>query len=278
MTRHAQDDVCRFARDILSVRSGEPIAVVARPEADDRRSPAVEELWESTRHRYAVEHTRLESFDGQIANEAKLRQLMLPVRAALIGRLPGSHVLAVSFKETQTARIKFEDAHKEIIELALAAAPKLRDNETTVLRSEALPFAVQLHRRHGDGGAHVAVHSLIEGDGDDLRVLRMRRALSDKCPKLMSWSRDDRTSVLILEANDIQHSNVFVAFDAFRKALSERNDQPDIVVFVETETSPMRGWLFKEGARLGDDIPMPNGRSYVDGAFDRASLVEDRDQ
>jgi hypothetical protein len=74
------------------------------------------------------------------------------------------------------------------------------------------------------------------------------------------------TSVLALEANDIQLSNVFVAFAAFKQALAERDDQPDIAVFVETDGSPMYGWMFKEGARLGDDIPMPHGhRCYTEG-------------
>jgi len=265
MRTDVQDAVCAFVREILTARTAEAIAVTARPELANRRIPAIEELWEAASHRYAVEHTRLESYGGQIENEAKLRRLMLPVREFLIGRLPGSHVLAVRVSETQAARIKYEEAHKKIIELTLQAAPKLKDEETIVLPSTKLPFTVQLHRRHGNGGSHVAVHCLIEGDGEDLRLQRMRRALNDKCPKLAAWCGDGRTSVLVLEANDIQLSNAFVAFDAFKQAIAERNDQPDIVVFVETDGCPMYGWI-KEGDRLGDDVPMPHGhRCYTEG-------------
>jgi hypothetical protein len=265
MGKNIQDEVCAFVREIFEARTGEPITVTHRPELMDRSAPVVEELWESASHRYAVEHTRLESYSGQIENEAKLRQLMLPVREFLAGRLPGSHVLAVRISETQVARIKYAEAHKEIIELALQTAPKLKDDDTVVLPSAKLPFTVQLHRRHGDG-SHVAVHCLIEGDSEDLRLQRMRRALNDKCPKLVAWASDGRRSILVLEANDIQLSNSFVAFDAFRQAITERNDQPDIVVFVETDGSPMYGWIFKEGDRFGDDVPMPSGhRSYTEG-------------
>jgi hypothetical protein len=87
-------------------------------------------LWESATRRYVVEHTRLESFDGQIENEARLRRLMTPVRDALIGRLPRSHVLAVRVDETKIARIKYVEAHAEILRLTLEAAPKLSDGET----------------------------------------------------------------------------------------------------------------------------------------------------
>jgi hypothetical protein len=171
----------------------------------------------------------------------------------------------VRVSETHAARIKYAEAHKEIIALTLEAAPKLKDEETVVLPSAKLPFTLQLHRRHGKG-SHVAVHCLIEGDGEDLRLQRMRRALNDKCPKLATWAGDGRTSVLVLEADDIQLSNAFVAFDAFRRAIAERNDQPDIVVFVETDGAPMYGWMFKERERLGDDISMPHGhRCYTEG-------------
>jgi hypothetical protein len=83
---------------------------------------------------------------------------------------------------------------------------------------------------------------------------------------LAAWATGGRHSVLVLEANDIQLSNVFVAFDAFSIAIVEREDQPHIVVFVETDGSPMYAWIFKEGDRLGDDVPMPSGhRCYTAG-------------
>jgi hypothetical protein len=132
---------------------------------------------------------------------------MLPVREFLVGRLRGSHVLTVCVSETQAARVKFEDAHREIIDLTLKAAPELKDEETVVLPSPRLPSTVRLRRRHGNSGSHVAVHCLVEGEGGDLRLRRMRGALHEKCPKLATWSVDGRTSILILEADDIQLSN-----------------------------------------------------------------------
>jgi hypothetical protein len=270
MASQIQDAVCAFVREIMSVRTGETIELKERPERLRRNIPAVEELWQSPTRRYAIEHTRLESFDGQIANEARLQRLITPVREALAGRLPGSHVLAVRVCETQTARIKYADAHSEILRLTLDAAPTLKDGETVILPSTRLPFSVQLHRRNGRG-SHVAVHTLIEGDADLLRLDRMRRALHDKCPKLARWATAARTSVLVLEADDIQLSNVSAAYEAFEQALAERTDRPDVVVFVETDGSPMYGWMFKDGEALGDDVWMPDWhRSYTEGQIRRS--------
>src|SRR5712672_2247524 len=60
-------EILQFVREIISVRAGEPLSVGSRPEMDNRNAKAVEELWEGQSVRYAVEHTRVESFAGQIA-------------------------------------------------------------------------------------------------------------------------------------------------------------------------------------------------------------------
>ena len=273
MGTDAQDVVCAFVREIIEARIGESVRVTDRPERDHRSGKVVEERWESASRRYAVEHTRVESYGGQIENEARLRRLIVPVRERLAGCVAGTYVLVVSFRETKKARINYVDAHKEIVRLTLEAAPKLDDGGTIILPSGRLPFNVQLHRRHGKG-SQVFVHCLVEGDGEVLRLERMRRALADKCPKLKMWAADERTSILVLEANDIQLSNANVVFEAFRQANAERDDQPDIVMFVETDGGQMYAWMFKEGDRFGDDVPMPTaGRCYTEGQVHRSRIV-----
>jgi hypothetical protein len=72
--------------------------------------------------------------------------------------------------------------------------------------------------------------------------------------------------VLALESNDIQLSNAFVISDAVQRAVKEHNDQPDIVLLVETDITPMNGWMLKEGDRYGDDVPVLNGGyCYTEG-------------
>ncbi len=48
--------------------------------------------------------------------------------------------------------------------------------------------------------------------------------------------------------------------------MKERNDQPDIVVLVETDSAPMNGWILKEGERYGDEVPVRHGGyCYTEG-------------
>jgi hypothetical protein len=52
--------------------------------------------------------------------------------------------------------------------------------------------------------------------------------------------------------------------------VKERKDQPDLVVLVETDTSPMDGWIIKEGDQYGDDVPvLPGGYRYTEGQIRR---------
>jgi hypothetical protein len=98
-----QDNVCEFVREIVATRIGEAITLTSRPDRDHRDIQAVEELWESAHHQFAVEHTLIESFTGQLANIAKIERLLVLVKDMLAGRLPGRFALARVFL-TKTAK------------------------------------------------------------------------------------------------------------------------------------------------------------------------------
>lgn len=123
--------------------------------------------------------------------------------------------------------------------------------------------------RHKDS-SNLILYSDIQGDPEKRRLERIRRALADKCEKLASWAKKDgRTSILALESNDIQLSNAFVINDAVQQAVKAYKDQPDIVVLVETDITPMDGWIIKEGDRYGDDVPILHGATATrKGRFD----------
>jgi hypothetical protein len=261
-----QDAVCAFVRDIISARTNETIEIIARPDRDERNLQAVEEPWESPTRRYAIEHTRVEAFEGQIANQAWIIRLLVPVKAALADRLPGYFGLAVREANMSGARIDVKAAQLEVARLVLEAAGSVPIGEIVTLKSDELPFTLQLYLRHKDS-RNLILYTDIEGDPEARRFERIRRALDAKCPKLKKWTADNgRTSVLALESNDIQLSNAFVISDAVQHALQERDDQPDVVVLVETDIAPMNGWMLKEGDRYGDDVPVLNGGyCYTEG-------------
>jgi hypothetical protein len=119
-------------------------------------------------------------------------------------------------------------AHREVGRRILEAADRLNVGETVALASKVLPFELRLHLRFKED-SRLILYTDIEGDPEELRLERVRRALDAKCPKLANWARKGRTSILIIEADDIQHER-FRRLRSDARALRERSDQPDIVV------------------------------------------------
>ena len=97
-----QIEVCEFVREVIAARTGESISIGARPEVDHRNDKAVEELWDALSRGYAVEHTRVESFEGQLANSARIERLLTPVKR----RWP-SVCLACCRRSTRARRWRF---------------------------------------------------------------------------------------------------------------------------------------------------------------------------
>lgn len=257
--------MCRFVREIVAARTGEDVVVTDRPEDIHRRVPAVEELWASSSRAYAVEHTRVESFEGQIGTAARLRMLLEPLPAIVADRIPGTYVFSVSNAGASALRLPYRNAQDEIVRLVVTAAPAIKVGERVALQSDALPLGMWLHRRDA-GRSRLFLRTAIEGDQDELRLERITRALDQKIPKLLAWAASGRTSVLILESDDIQLANAFSIWSATQRALAGRRETPDIIVLVETDTAPMNGWVLKEGDLTGDGVPVLNGgRCYVEG-------------
>jgi hypothetical protein len=265
MSTPVQNAVCAFAREIVAARRRERLDLVTYPDVDNRNSKAPDELWQSPTLRYAVEHTLIESFDGQRANGSKIEHLLLPVKHMLADVMPGYFVLTVRERDTATAQVGRDIPHVEIAMSVLAAAIRLSPGETITLPAKQFPFEMSLHLRH-QRSCGLVVRSDISGDPADLRAECVRRAFDHASLKFPAWIQSGHRTLLVLEADDFQHSNVFVNFATVKRVLSERTDHPDLIVFVETDGSPMYGWIFKEGDRLGDDAPMPNGRRcYTEG-------------
>jgi hypothetical protein len=152
-------------------------------------------------------------------------------------------LVSVRVRETQRARIKYAEAHDEIVRLTLEVASKLIEGETVTLKSDRLSFKVELTRRRSTG-SQVFVRQVIEGDDDALRVERVRRAFNQKCPKLETAAARGRTSVLVIESNDGQLADVSSIYAAVKIVVAERKSKvPDVIVLVETDAVPMHGWF-----------------------------------
>jgi hypothetical protein len=257
--RTNQEAICGFVRRIIGSRTGEEPVVWARPDRQNRNIQAVEELWASPSHAYAVEHTLLESFEGQIEDNERINSLLWPLRSVLAGILPGTYVIKIRVGDAIRARGNVGHLQCEIIRLILNTAGSMRTGETVILSSEHLPFELAFECRRRED-SQLFVHSVLHGDLEQFRVERVRRAFEDKCPKLVAaCNSDGREAVLVLESDDSQLANLSENYRAVREVLKGRTDIPTTIVLVETDAQPWSAWMFKEGPHLGDDIRRVTG-------------------
>jgi hypothetical protein len=255
-----EEAVCDFVRRIISSATGTAVETTDYPDREDRSGKKVEQLWASKTHRFAIEHTLLESFVGQITDDAKFVKLIAPIEGMLAGQLPGTYTLGVDVGVSTDARLRFDEAQKRICTAVLGAAPDLPIGKAVTLKIESVPFSVHLFRRSKEG-SKILVRRFVS-DVEASRLERVRRALADKCPKLLAARTDGRFSILALESNDIALANFNVVGLAIKEALKERDDPPDLVMLVETDGGPFYGWVIRNETR----IRFRDG-FYMDGNF-----------
>ena len=80
----------------------------------------------------------------------------------------------------------------------------------------------------------------------------------------MRGKGNHKTSILVLESNDISLGNHIDIADAVTKELSQRGDDvPDEVYLVETDGEPWTVWILKEGEKSFLDVPNA-GPHYIE--------------
>ncbi len=251
---------CAAVRRFQSKRIGEVIDVVGRPDQTERRKKAVEQLWASQSRRYAVEHTRVEAFEGQIHDGANFMKLLGAVETALNGLVPGRFRLAIPVGAASKKPLNVRDAQMELTQWVLDISKTMADEQVVVLRSRFLECDVHLMKAHSRESRLIALRAWDPVDGDKRRVERIRRALEAKIPKLLNDAKESGSeSVLVLESNDIALSNVFEVAAAFKAACEGLTSLPDLVFLTETDAGMPHVWIVKDG-----DVMLPHEAHYED--------------
>ena len=222
---------------------------------------------------YALEHTLIEPFTNEIkqyfnvlkpiANHLKKHlpeglpglesyQLHVPVDAELPSgkaRAEALENLVNWILETeQRMRKKSLEAH-EIGQSPYRAdrqvwqRPPLLDFEVGLWR---WPHASAMRKPPGD----LEIRRSCPADLEQRRGKRLQAAFRDKCPKLeqcrVAWRRLTVRTVLVLESDDIALTSVELVAEHVKTIVTQRNDAPDEIFLVESESDPWRVWPLKQ--------------------------------
>jgi hypothetical protein len=257
--------LCEAVIRILADRTGERIIKAEPIDVVVRDKPAVEWVYETRSTRFAVEHTRIESFPNQIAEGKHFAQLLEPLEMQLAGKLPGAFFLIVNVGVAKAPAAQHAEVRTALAEWILANGAALDPEETTGPRGNCditatpsgVPFEVTLHR-DCDYESRLFIIQNVGGDRQSLRRQRIGEALARKCPKLAAAHDDGCISVLILESDDIALANRVAVAEATVAELATRDDPPEIVIWARTSTRPWKGSFIKDGPRLYPDIGPPS--------------------
>ena len=86
-TKH-EKVVCKNTVDFIVRRKNLRIRTIDYPDENNRSTPAVDMLIECSDIEIVLEHTKIESYPEQIADNHRIRQLLEPIKTELEGQLP----------------------------------------------------------------------------------------------------------------------------------------------------------------------------------------------
>jgi hypothetical protein len=247
--RKACDAVVRSLEALAGTRRSNPHS----PE-DEGLGPPVEYVFDLGQQTYAVEHTIVEAFEGQINSNVHFERFVTPITDAFDGRLPKPGLYHVSFAIHPTMGMKpkaVAAAQTELITWIQAAAIELHEEFPRAEPKERNIRGRRNSRSTSVGGVNVLLsrevgwfvpeHAqgrllpsrIAPKDYESLRPQRLNSAMA-RLPKLQKWKDEGARSVLVLENRDIALSNHVVILEAAEKALTDRSDVPDEIWLVET--------------------------------------------
>jgi hypothetical protein len=260
--------VCIGALRFLAGRRREPIRIVEEPDRVERQQQAVEMVAASDTARFVLEHTRIESFDGQIADGKRLNDLLGQLETVLPPFLQtGSYDIIIEPHAARAIRavnldsVRFAIAKWIVVKAQdLKAGPDGDFADTDVVderpwsvteKPPDVPFDVTLQCVPRDEGVVVFAMRFKPPNIEESRRSRIRTALTRKCPKLArAKQQHDALSVLLLESDDIALANRHVISEAVVLELKDRPDRPDFVFLVETDRGlAWQLWIVKDETR-----------------------------
>lgn len=264
----ACDAVIRY----LERREGSIRSHVRFPELERHAAP-IEVAFELAGKLVAMEHTGIEPFRGYAELQATAAIAFHPIVDAVEGRLSPSEDFELHLPAGALAglgRKRLEEVHRLIAAWAISTGPSLSiapmgryDTSVQWTSIVGVPFKVKLHRMAGlvRPGSLQIVH--VVGAVEASREARISAALEKKLPKLTRWKQDcGARTVLVLEQNDIQLTNVHLVTDALLKAEATAGEIADEVYLVTSTISPWWVHFVRVGSRTYFDLTKPDDRAW----------------
>lgn len=234
------------AQKIAEQRNGGPFKVDFVPDEIEREAPAIDLIGRDARGTICLEDTLIEAYEGQVIDNRRANQMqsLLAERFGHGLEPPGQYTLGLNTGDLARLRRKDVASTVDALEtwvraqdLPVPTLPPLRVPNHVVSGPEDVPIRVTLFRMRcspeEDGDVRFAL--MRDSTIEEKRASRIRKALSDKAPKLEAARISNSKTVLVLEMNDYVLSNRWEVSRIFYSvAQSVEVPLPDVVIIVDT--------------------------------------------
>ena len=241
---------------------------VRSPESDRDPAARVELVCEIGGRSFALEHTRIEPFDGFFRLHGQAAWQVDPITHAVSSKVASGETWQLVMPLQALDELdsdKLCRVQAAIVEWILSNAPIMaiapdayypRSLAWTYLPNVPVRFRLDRWMNATKEAVFQIGHAMEHGKLEPLRQKRIRRACTDRLGKLREWGRRGARTILILENNDMRSTNEALVFHALEVVSHEFEFWPDQIY----EYWPI--WLLWDGARdyysLEDFGRMPN--------------------
>ena len=270
---------CDAVVRLLEVQTGDARTDIRHPEKDGV-GPPVDLRLRLGAQEYTIEHTRIEPFENQIKTGLVFKQINDCIEKRLSDTLPGPAYYALHVPtdvRLPEKKEKRNQALNNFVEWIRKNAQYLHEKNSgrsrptrSLYRSDdriqgvptGFDCAVELLRWPnaallGHKPGYLGMKLSCPNDLEKLRIDRLRRAFSRKCPKLQECKTAGARTVLALESRDIALTNSDLIGNQISKLLAEYTDAPDEIYVVETDINPWWVWLMKRDDDYWPMVGMP---------------------
>ncbi len=277
---------CDAVVKVLEKRTCETRADIRHPERD-LVGPPVDLRLKLGVQEYAIEHTRIEPFENQIKSALVSREISDYIERSLSGRLPGPMYYELHVPPDVCLPEKKDKRNQALRNLAdwiqkNAQVMHERNIGRTVpayspyhvispycwpddcIKRKPMgfncavellrwPHAVPIRRKPGC----IVTRLINPNELEDLRTTRIRRAFSDKFPKLACCKAEGARTVLVMENRDLALTRFDLVGNQLPELLAEHSDQPDEIYLLETWTNLWWVFLMKRDDKHWPSEGMP---------------------
>jgi len=213
---------------------------------------AIDAIYRTNIREYVVEHTIIESYSSQIAEDYKVSKLLTLLEDKIVKKITeeGHYVILLNTETLKDQKINtalVETLYNWVVEKAPrleignpGTAPRHMIKDVLIVKGRHIEISLY---RWPNTHVRVSFKRVCPENQEEKLSAQAQAALRKKIPKLTEWQKNRNAfSILILESVDTALVNGPTLFSAIIGTIQQSVEQPDIIYIVQTDRDEAQVW------------------------------------